>query len=233
MALAGYPDWERVIRSGGDPVAVSRVAITATTNLGPFSVQQWQSVMMWSLTPAASDVYQINWLWYDSAALTNLLSSIFQVINDNQEFPITVPVGGPWLVLQIVPKVGGNAQVPVFTWFGMSTDASTFRMNTYSGPLFSDTSNMGANQLTTWTLANQHYGNAVFHFGPDTGVMAYVRVQYYNWGAGAFNELCRWPDIANTKHLNETISLPAGPIIVDYKNGAAAQFITGSLMPQI
>ena len=233
MALAGYPDWERVVRSGGDPVAVSRVAITATTNLGPFNVQQWQSIMLWALTPAASDVYQINWLWYDDAALDNLLSSIFQVMNANQGFPIVVPVGGPWLVIQIVPKAGGNNKVPVFTFFGMSTDASTFRMNTYSGPLFNDTSQMAANSTTTWTLANEHYGNAVMHFGPDTAAMALVRIRYLNWGANALQELYRWPDVSNTKSLTVTVSLPAAPIVVDYTNGATIQFITASLMPQI
>lgn len=231
MTTPGYPDWERLVRSGGDPVAVSRTAITTTKSFGPFNVQQWETIMLWALTPAGSDVYQINWLWYDTQSLDNLLSSIFQTMNANQEMPIAVPVAGPWLVIKIVPKAGGNNTVPVFTFFGMSGTPSTHAINTYSGPLFHDTEQLSANENITWTLANQHYGYAIVHMGPDTAAMTYMRIRYFDWGTNALQELYRWGGISNTNPLTQLISLPAAPLVVDYTNGATVQFITASLMP--
>lgn len=231
MGLVGYPDWERLVRSGGDAVVTFSNHVTANTQLGPFNVQQWQEIMTVCLTQAASDDYQILYSWYDTKTLDNLLSQGFQTINANQLMPLAIPVVGPWLVINLIPDVGGNGTPVVLTVFGMSSAPTTFDINTYSGPLFNDTSSMGANSITTWTLSNIHYGNAIMHFGPDTAAMTYVRIRYFNWSAHALQELYRWPDVSNTNSLTEKISLPAAPIVVDYKNGATVQFITASLMP--
>lgn len=231
MSPAGYPDWERVIRSGGDQVTIFQNHITATTTLGPFNVQQWENLMTVANTGAASDVYQINYIWGDSAAFTSVLSQVFQTINPSQLMPLVVPVAGPWVKIQIIPFAGGNFVPVFFSVFGMSSTSSTHDVNTYSGPLFNDTENMAANLTVTWTLTSIYYGNAIMHFGPDTAAMTYVRIRYWNYGANALQELYRWPDVTQANSLTAIVALPAAPIVVDYKNGAAAQFITASLMP--
>lgn len=231
MSLAGYPDWERVIRSGGDAVTVFSDKVSAQVQLGPFNVQQWSSLMTVAVTPAISDTYQLNYLWFDTPTLNNQLSSGFQTINQSQQMPLSIPVVGPWLVILLVPAVGGSNAVVSLTVFGMSSAPTTFDINTYSGPLFHDTSSMPAGSTTTWTLSNIHYGNAIFHFGPDLGAMTLVRIRWLDWNTNALQELCRFPDISNTNHLHVLVSLPAAPLVVDYKNGATTQFITASLMP--
>jgi len=231
MTLVGYPDWERLVRSGGDAVVTYSNSVTANTQLGPFNVQQWQEIMTVCLTQAASDDYQLLYSWYDTKTLTNLLSQGFQTINANQLMPLAIPVVGPWLVINLIPHVGGNGKPVLLTVFGMSSNPSTFDINTYSGPLFHDTSSMGASQVTTWTLANIHYGNAIMHFGPDIAAMESVRIRFFEWSSHSLQEIYRWPDVSNTNSLTERISLPAAPIVVDYKNGATAQGITASLMP--
>jgi len=231
MALVGYPDWERLVRTGGDAVVTFSNKVTVNTQLGPFNVQQWQEIMTVCLTQAASDDYQIVYSWFDTETLTNLLSQGFQTINANQLMPLAIPVVGPWLVINLIPHVGGNGTPVLLTVFGMSSAPTTFDINTYSGPLFHDTSSMGANSTTTWTLSNIHYGNAIMHFGPDIAVMQYVRIQFFEWSSHSLQELYRWPGISNTNSLTERISLPAAPIVVDYRNGATTQTITASLMP--
>lgn len=231
MTTPGYPDWERLVRAGGDFVTVSRVAVPATVTLGPFNVQQWAAIMMWSLTPAGSDFYQINWNWYDDANQSNLLSSIFQVIGPDMEFPLAVPVGGPWLVISLVPKAGGNNAIPVFTFSGLPQHRRAFDFNTYSGPILQDRSNTPANTVLTFTGTNVHYGKAKLHVNPPSGDINSILFKFYKWASGAYTFLYEWDSLAAGATLDVEIAMPASPWQLSFGNGATAQMVLVSLTP--
>lgn len=231
MTIPGYPDWERTIRAGGDPIAVVKQNITATLTIGPFNVQQWASVMMFGLSALNGDVYQINYLWYDSEAQTNLLSSIFQVLGPNNQLPLNVPVAGPWLVVQIVPKAGGIAKLVVITFFGMASSFSTWAINTYSSALVQDQSNYTAGLSVTFFGSGEFYGAAILSVLPDHATIANVNLQTYVWNSGGFISLVKDEAISAPDGVLTRIALPAAHWQLTITNGATQQNIYTSLMP--
>lgn len=232
MTTPGYPDWERVTRVGGDFVTVSRTAISSTVILGPFNVQQWSTIMMWALTPVGSDFYQINWLWYDTQNQNNLLSSIFQIIGPNMEFPLPVTVGGPWLKIEIVPQAGGNNAVPVFSFTGMRNAPSAFEVNTYSAPILRDNSATPINTVVTFTGANIHYGNAILTINPPAGPLSAVFFRFYNLGVPGYQSVLAYTTLAAGTTTVQEISMHAGPWQLAFTNGATAQSVLVSIMPK-
>lgn len=232
MTTPGYPDWERVVRAGQDPIIVSRVAIPSTLTLAPVNVQQWASIMLFGLTGSSFEYYQINWLWYDDANKSNLLSSIFQIIGPNWQLPIPVPVAGPWLVIEIVPHFGSEPAIPIFTFFGLPFTPSAFEVNTYSQPILNDQSATAANTIITFTGANVHYGNAKLHINPPSGPINTIVFKYWNWSAGAYETLYQWDSLAAGATLDVEISMPAAPWQLSWGNGATAQSVLTTLMPK-
>lgn len=231
MTTPGYPDWERLVRAGGDFVAVSREPVPATVTLGPFNVQQWVAVMMWALTPSASDFYQITWNWFDDANMDNLLSSIFQLIGPNMELPLPVPVGGPWLQIVITPIVGGNNAVPLFTFVGISEEHTAFQMNTYSGPILRDNSNTPPSTVITFTGLSIHYGKALLVVNPPKGDITNVFFRFWNFRDVAYESLIAWDTVAAGTTIVQEIAMLAGPWQFAFTNTTTGQSVLVSLSP--
>lgn len=231
MTTPGYPDWERLVRAGGDEVVTIRQNITATLTVGPFNVQQWSSVMMFALSDPAGDVYQINWLWYADNAQTNLLSSIFQVLGPNNQLPINVPVAGPWLVIRVVPKVGAINKLVVMTFFGMASSFSTWAVNTYSSALVQDQSNYIAGLSTTFFGSGEFYGAVILSVLPDHATIANINLQTYVWSASGFISLIKAEGISFPDGFVTRIALPAAHWQLTITNGSTQQNIYTSMMP--
>jgi hypothetical protein len=231
MTTPGYPDWERLVRAGGDPIVSINQAITAQANLGPFNVQQWASVIMFCVTGVASDIYQINWLWFADKAMTQLLSSIFQVMADNMQFPLTVPVAGPWLQIQIIPKAGGNVVPVTFTLYGAASQYNSWSVNTYSGGLYRDFSAYAANGTLTFTAANVFYGDAIFSLDATTAVTGNIIIRFLEFSSGLYRAYYQWQTISAGNRILERISMLAAPWQVAITNGATAQSILSALVP--
>lgn len=231
MTTPGYPDWERLVRAGGDPVLTVNQNITTTLTKGPFNVQQWSSIMMFALSDPAGDVYQINWLWYADKGETQLLSSIFQVLGPNNQLPINVPVAGPWLVIQIVPKAGGIAKPVVITLFGMASSFSTWAINTYSSALVQDFTNYSAGESLTFFGADEFYGAVILSVIPDHAAIVNIDLQTYVWSSGAMVPLVQAKAIFAPDGLVQRIALPAAHWQLTIINGTTQQDIYTSMMP--
>lgn len=231
MTTPGYPDWERLIRAGGDPIATINQNITVTKTIGPFNVQQWASVMMFCVSAVGGDVYQINYLWYADQAQNTLLSSIFQVLGPNNQLPLNVPVAGPWLVVQVVPQAGGIAKPVVITLFGMASSFSTWAINTYSSALLQDSESYAANETINFFGADEFYGAAVLNVIPDHAAITGFDLQTYVWNNAAMVPLVQAKAIFAPDGFSQRIAMPAAHWQLTVVNGATAQFIYVSMMP--
>ncbi|SRR6266851_406200 len=231
MPLTGYQDWQRVNYVNGYQILNFNVAVTVQRIDGPFNVQAWNSLLVNLLAPGGADHYQVLFGWYADVAGSIAVASNFIVVGPNSLASMSIPVQAPYLFIFTTPKVGGNAALCNFWFYGQSGVPRALEIATYSSPFLVSNHAYAISATETDDITAIYNGNAHIHMRTSTNNPATVNVQYWDWGTAAFITYLALDSATTIGEIKQTIPMMASPTRILIANGAIAQSILCSLVP--